>query len=124
MNIFEAASRKKLRFDLNGQISVEQLWSTSMTSLTDYEQQLTEVVEGYGKATRRSRKAKTVAQEQNELRLAIVTHILDVREAEQVEAEQAASNKAHNQKILELIQSKKENELQGKSIEELEAMLK
>jgi cytochrome P450 len=124
MNIFEAASRKKLRFDFNGQISVEQLWSATMPSLTDYEQQLTEVVEGYGKATRRSRKAKTVAQEQNELRLDIVTHILDVREAEQVEAETAQANKAHNQKILELIQGKKENELQGKSIEELEAMLK
>lgn len=124
MNIFEAASRKKLRFDINGQISTEQLWTASMTSLTDYEQMLTETVESYGKATRRSRKAKTAAQEQNELRLAIVTYILDVREAEQIEAEQAASNKAHNQKILELIQSKKENELQGKSIEELEAMLK
>lgn len=124
MNIFEKASRIKLRFDLNGQVSVEQLWSASMTSLTDYEQQLTEVVEGYGKATRRSRKSKTVAQELNELRLAIVTHILDVREAEQVEAETAAANKQHNQKILELIQSKKESELQGKSIEELEAMLR
>lgn len=124
MDIFEKASRVKLRFDLNGQISTEQLWSASMPSLTDYEQGLTETVEGYGKATRRSRKSKTAAQELHELRLAIVTHILDVREAEQVEAEQAASNKAHNQKILELIQSKKENELAGKTIEELEAMLK
>lgn len=124
MNIFEKASRIKLRFDINGNVSTEQLWNVSMSSLTDYEQFLTETVEGYGKATRRSRKAKTTAQELNELRLAIVTHILDVREAEQIEAEQAASNKAHNQKILELIQSKKENELAGKSIEELEALLK
>lgn len=124
MSIFEKASRLKLRFDLNGQISTEQLWTVSLPSLIDYEQSLTETVEGYGKATRRTRQAKTAAQELNELRLAIVTHILDVREAEQLEAANAANVKEHNQKILELIQSKKENELAGKSIAELEAMLK
>ena len=124
MDLFEKASRLKLRFDINGQISTEQLWSASMTSLADYEQSLTEIMESYGKATRRTRKAKTAAQELNELRLAIVSHILDVREKEQEDAENAATIKEHNQKILELIKSKKENELSNKSIEELEALLK
>lgn len=124
MNIFEKASRLKLRFDLNGQISTEQLWSAPISSLVDYEQNLTEVVESFGKSTRRTRKVRTEEQEKTELRLEIVTYILDVREKEQEEAQTAASNKAHNQKILELIQAKKENELSSKSIEELEALLK
>lgn len=124
MNIFEKASRIRLRFDIVGQVTVEQLWTVPMSILTDYEQELTETVDGYGKSTRRTRKAKTAAQELNELKLAIVTHILDVREQEIEDAANAAAIKEHNQKILSLIQSKKEEELAGKSIADLEAMLK
>ena len=118
------ALRLKLRFDISGSVSVEQLWDIKLTNLIDYEQRLTEVVEGYAKSTRRNRTRKTNEQLENELRLNLVTYVLDVREAEVEEAKQAAENKAHNQKILELIQSKKESELANKSIEELQAMLK
>jgi hypothetical protein len=124
MDNFEKASRLKLRFDISGSISTEQLWDIKLPHLIDYEQRLTEVVEGYAKSTRRNRTRKTNEQLENELRLSLVTYVLDVREAEAEEAKQAAENKAHNQKILELIQSKKENELASKSVEELEAMLK
>lgn len=123
-NIFEQASRQKLRFALNGSISTEQLWDSPMTALVDYEQSLTETCEGYAKSTRRTKTIRTKAQRENELRLAIVTHILDVREKEQEEAQNRAQIKEHNEKILLLIQSKKENELSSKTIEELEAMLK
>ena len=124
MNIFEKASRLKLRFNLEGTISVEQLWTAPMTRLVDYEQALTEVVESYGKSTRRTKKVRSVEQEANELRLAIITHILDVREAEVEEASNAAAVKEHNQKILELIKNKKDAALTEKTVEELEAMLK
>jgi hypothetical protein len=124
MNIFEKASRIKLRFDLNGQISVEQLWSVSMSALADYEQQLTEVVEGYGKSTRRSKKTRTEQQELNQLRLEIITYILDVRETELEAAKDEAANKANNQRILELIRSKQDQKLQEMSVEELEKLLK
>ncbi len=124
MNIFEKASRLKLRFDLNGQISTEQLWNASMSALADYEQQLSELVESYGKSTRRSRRNRTAEQELNTLRLEIVTHILDVREAEVEEAAVAAANKANNQRILELIKAKQDQKLAEMSVEELQAMLK
>lgn len=123
-NIFEKASRLKIRFDISGSISVEQLWDIKLSNLIDYEQNLTEVVEGYAKSTRRNRTRKTNEQLENELRLDLVTYVLDVREAEVEEAKVAQQNKEHNQKILALIQSKKENELATKSVEELEAMLK
>ena len=124
MNIFEKASRLRLRFNVEGNISVEQLWSAPMTRLVEYEQALTEVVEGYGKSTRRTKKVRSTEQEANELRLEIITYILDVREAEAELASTAADVKAHNQKILELIQSKKNEELTTKTVEELTAMLK
>jgi len=123
-NIFVEASRSKLRFGINGSISTEQLWDIPMTTLVDAEQALTEVCEGYAKSTRRTKRNRTKAQQENELRLKIVTYVLDVREAEQEAASLAAETKAHNQKILELIASKREGELASKSIEELEAMLK
>lgn len=124
MNVFEKASRIRLRFNLEGSISVEQLWTAPITRLVEYEQALTEVVEGYGKSTRRTKKVRSTEQEANELRLEIITYILDVREAEAELASTAADVKAHNQKILELIQSKKNEELTTKTVEELTAMLK
>ena len=123
-NIFETASRLKLRFDISGQISVEQLWDAKMPALVDYEQQLTEVVDGYGKSTRRTRAARTIAQEMNELRLEIVTYVLDIRERELEEAKNAASVKEHNQKILELIAQKQNQQLADMSIDDLQKMLK
>lgn len=124
MNIFEQASRVKLRFDVNGQISVEQLWTVNMQSLANYEQTLTEMVESYGKSTRRTRQTRTAEQNANELRLAIVTHILDVREQEAEAATNAAATKEHNQRILELIRAKQEQKLADMSEDELKALLK
>jgi len=124
MNIFEKASRIKLRFDLGGQITTEQLWTANMSVLATYEQQLTELVESYGKSTRRSRRNRTVEQDVNTLRLEIVSYILDVREAEVEEAAVAAANKANNQRILELIKAKQDQKLAEMSVEELQAMLK
>lgn len=124
MNSFEKASRLKLRFGVNGQISVEQLWDSKLSNLVDYEQELTELIESYGKSTRRSRTVRTKEQELNELRLEIVTYVLDVREKEKEDAENAASVKEHNQRILELIKNKKEEQLASLSVDELQAMLK
>lgn len=124
MNIFEQASRVKLRFDVNGQISVEQLWTVNMQSLANYEQTLTEMVESYGKSTRRTRQTRTAEQNANELRLAIVTHILDVREQEAEASTNAAATKEHNQRILELIRAKQEQKLADMSEDELKALLK
>jgi len=123
-NIFEKASRVALRFDLNGQISTEQLWKANLTALVDFEQQLTEVVESYGKSTRRTRQARTVAQETNELRLAIVTYIIDVREKEAEDAVNAAAIKEQRQKVLAEKLRRKEVALTTMSDEELDALLK
>ena len=124
MDIFQKATRLKLRFDLNGQVSTEQLWDANLDALTTYEEQLTEAVEAFGKSIRRKATAKTKAQELQELRLAVVTSILDIRIKEQEDAKLAADTKAHNARIMELIAKKQNEELEGKSLEELQAMLK
>lgn len=127
MNIFEQASRLKLRFNFRGNVGVEQLWDVKDSELGDlitYEEQLSEVVESYGKSPRRSASRKTKEQEMNELRLSIVSYILDTRIQEREDAAVATANKAHNQKIMDLIARKKDAELEAMSAEELEKLLK
>ena len=124
MNIFEQASREQLRFDLQGQISTEQLWKVNLDNLITYEEQLSGVVESYGKATRRKAGRKTKEQESNELRLAIVTSVLDTRVKEQEDAAEALKTKAHNQKIMDLIARKQDAELEEMSADDLKKLLK
>lgn len=124
MNVFEQASRERLRFDLSGQISTEQLWDVKLDNLISYEEGLAETVESYGKSTRREAGRKTKDQELNELRLAIVTAVLDTRIQEQETAKEALQNKAHNQKIMDLIAAKQDEELKSMSAEDLRKLLK
>ena len=81
------------------------------------------VVEVRG-STRRNKGRKTNQQTENELRLAIVTSILDTRIKEREEQAEIAETKAYNQKIMDLIAQKQETALGEKSIDELRAMLK
>jgi hypothetical protein len=55
-----------------------------------------------------------------DIALDILNTKVEEREAERKEAE----NKEHNQKILALIKEKQDDELKGKSVKELEKMLK
>lgn len=127
MSNFEQASRLKLRFNFRGNVGVEQLWDvkdSDLGELITYEEQLSEVVESYGKSTRRKAGRKTKDQELNELRLAIVSHILDTRIKEQEEATEALKNKARNQKIMDIIARKEDADLEAMSADQLRAMLK
>ena len=124
LNIFEQASRLQLRFDISGQLNTEQLWTVSMSKLIDYEAQLEEEIEKYGKKTRRSKSTISVAQKLTALRLAIVTHVIDIRQEELDAEKNAAEVKQHNQKILEIIKQKQDSALADMSVEELQKQLK
>jgi len=122
--IFAQATRNALRFDLQGNISTEQLWHVNLDNLIAYEERLAEIIESYGKSTRRRASRKTKDQTTNELRLAVVTAILDTRIKEQEEEKEAAANKLHNQKIMDLIAAKQEDEMKSMSVEDLQKLLK
>lgn len=59
-----------------------------------------------------------------QLRFDIVKDLYLTKKAEEKAAQDAAANKAHNQRILELIKQKQDESLANKSIEELEKLLK
>lgn len=123
MDIFKQASKEGLRVTTSkGNLTVEQLWSLSLDELDKLAVSLEEEHKASGKKsflTARSVKDKTA-----KLRFDVVLDILNTKVEEAEEARQKSEDKAHNQKIIELIQKKQDGELEGKSIKELEKMLR
>ena len=133
MNIFEQATRKKLRFETAvGLIAVEDLWdlplSVSITSSQKRKTSLDEVAKELNKAIRESgeqsfvKEVSTVATTL-QLQFDIVKHIIDVKLLERKAAAELREHKERQQKLMAIIEEKQDQELKGKSLEELKAEL-
>jgi hypothetical protein len=109
MNIFEAASRNKVRFASDrGELTTEQLWDLNLTSLDkvarDVNKELKSVTEDSFIATKvDARKAPL------ELKLEIVKFVIDEKLAE-AEARKTAAEKALKKKVLEEALANRQNE--------------
>jgi len=123
MSDFKQASRVGLRFQTNrGNLTTEQLWELSLTDLDTLAVHLETEVEQSSKKSfllKKTEKSKTA-----KLKFDIVIDILTTLVEEKEAASKQKETKEHNQKILNLIANKQEQDLQGKSVEELTAMLK
>ena len=127
-NIFEQASREALRFDSpKGQLHVEDLWrlplqsATGKANLNDLAIALNKkIVEGSISFVEPS----TAPNKELQLKFDVVRHIINVRVAEAKIEREASDRAAQKQKILEILARKKDAALEGKSTEELEAMIK
>lgn len=123
--MFDQATRLKLRFESNkGLLSVEQVWDLNLSSLNEMAKGLSRQVKAAGDDEENFIGAKSTVDTQLQLRFDIVKHIIAVKLKERDESATAAERKANNQVILDLIQRKKQQELENKSVEELEALLK
>lgn len=120
-NIFEFATRNKLRFPFKGQISVEDLWELPLKSLDTIFKALNAQVK---QAKEESLlETKTAEDTVLEVQIAIIRHIVSVKQEEKKLREQAAENKAQRERIMSIIADKKDEALKNSSIEELEKML-
>jgi acyl-CoA reductase-like NAD-dependent aldehyde dehydrogenase len=120
-NLFEMATRKKFRFPFKGTISVEDLWDLSVKNLDT-------VFKALNAEAKQANEESLLAVKSDEdtileAKIAIVKHIVSVKQAEETEKVKAAANRAQARRIQELIANKQDEVLQGKSIEELQAML-
>jgi hypothetical protein len=129
MNIFEQATRAKLRFDSpQGQLSVEDLWELPLTSTSSAKANLDAIAIGLQRALREVGEivsfVKPVVQKTNDfqLRFDVVKHIIDVKVAERDAEAEAKSRREKKQRVLEIIESRKDEELRGKSLDELTAL--
>lgn len=130
MNIFEQASKEKLRFATeSGNLSVEDLWDLPITSqkklnLKNIATNLQSIIkESPANALDFLETASTV-DPIVQLKFDIVKHIVIVKQTEAKEKSAAKVTETHNAELKELIKLKKQEQLAGKSIEELEALLK
>lgn len=126
--MFEAASRLKFRFESpKGLLSVEDLWDLPLTSNTG-KANLDDIAKGIYrqmKTTGDDVSFVTPAQKSdasNEVKLDILKHIIAVRVAERDAAALAAANREKKQQLLALIAQKENDQLAGKSLDELKAL--
>lgn len=120
-NIFEYATRNKVRFSFRGLISVEDLWDLSLTNLDSIYKEL-------NKQSKQSEEEsllniKTQEDELLNVQIEIVKYIVSVKLAEKEAREKASAKKAQKQKIMSIIAAKQDEELQNSSIDDLQKML-
>ena len=120
-NIFEYASRNKVRFPFKGMISVEDLWDLSLTNLDSIYKTLNKQVKQAEEDSLLSTKASVDTE--LEVQIAVIKHIVSVKLSEHEAREKAAVKKAQKQKIMSIIAAKQDEALQNSSISDLQKML-
>ena len=120
-NMFEFATRNKMRFPFKGQISVEDLWDLRVEDLDTVFKSLNKQV----KQTKEESLLTTKTTEDTILdtQIAIVKYIFDVKVQEANARLIEKERKEQKQKIMSILATKQEQELQNKSVEELQKML-
>lgn len=123
MDNFKLASQQKLRFQTTkGLLSVEQLWDLSLDELDALAVSLE--IE-HKQSAKKSFLVKTSTKDKTaQLRFDLVIDILNTLVAEQEAMTEAQEIKEHNKKIISLIAEKQDESLKGKSIKQLENMLR
>lgn len=130
MEMFEEASRRKIRFDSSrGLLSVEDLWDLPLTGARrgttlddiaiDLSQRVRDTVDTVSFV---NPSAEDSDKAELALKFEVVKHIIRVRVAERDELRAAADRREKKQKLLELIARKQDDELAGKSVDELRVL--
>ena len=122
--MFESAVRNKYRFPFNGLISVEDLWDLNVEKLDTVFKTLNAQVKTQKEDSLLSTATKSREEIELENKIEIVKHIVAVKLAEREERAKSKERKEYKQKIMQLIEEKKDKALGDLSIEQLEALLK
>jgi hypothetical protein len=120
-NMFEVATRCKFRFPFRGQISVEDMWDLDLVHLDSIFKKLNSQVKQANEESLLV--TKTKEDETLSTMIEIVKYIVSVKLAEENARLQAREKREKKQRIMEIIASKQDEALQGKSVDELQAMI-
>lgn len=121
--MYKEASKQRLRVQTSkGLLTVEQLWDLSLNELDSIAVILDESLKSSKNKSFLSK--RTVADKGLKLQFDIVFDIMQTKSEEAETAKIAREDKEHNEKIINLISEKKDGELKGKSIKELEKLLR
>ncbi len=121
--MYKEALQKKLRFKTNkGIITIEDLFDLSLQNLNTLAIMLDEKV---NEAPKKSFIEELPAEENDdELRFNIVKDVINIKLKARKDSIDKAQKDAQKKRIAKLIAKKQDEALEGKSIEELQAMLK
>lgn len=124
MEIFEKASRLKLRFDTPvGALSAEDLWDLPLQSKSG-RANLDDVARALHRRLKNDENVSFVEPERKsdetvQLGFDVVKHVIEVKMEENKKAAEARANAQKRDRILEIIAGKEDEGLKDKSIEEL-----
>jgi len=124
MNLFEYATRNKLRFkSTRGEITVEDLWDVPLRSKDDFN--LNSIAKAASKAWKDISEesfvetAKTTQHTRLELALDVVKYVIETKLAEEAAAQKRAENKLEKEKLLKILAEKQDGKLSELSEREL-----
>lgn len=119
--MFEQATRMKLRFEHKGVCSVEDLWDLPLEDLDEMYRVLNRQLKETKEDSLLGQKEET--DKILDLKVEILKHIVKVRLDEQKAREDDSLRRARKQQLMEIIARKQDEELEGKSIEELNELI-
>jgi hypothetical protein len=121
MNIFEIVTRNKIRFPYKGSASVEDLWDLPVEELDKLYRALNRQRKNSDEDS--LLKPSNKVSSSLDIQIDIIKHIVETKETERVSNETSAIRSQEKQKILAIINAKKNEELSNKSIDELTEMV-
>lgn len=122
MSLFEKAAKQKLRFNSNkGQLTVEDLFDLSLTSLDNIAKAVNRKLKD--EAEESFIQKKSTSSTELELQLDILKYIIEYKTGIEEANKKRAETVARKQQIEEILMRKKSQQLEDLSVDELQAML-
>lgn len=120
-NLFELATRSKMRFPFKGMISVEDLWDLSLTNLDS----VFKTLNAEAKKSEEESLLNTKSKEDEEIsnKIEIVKYIVSVKLDEKKKREDAKKNAEMRQRLLEIKAKRQDAALENMSDEDLDKAL-
>ena len=119
MDIFQKAIKRKIRFQYNGVLTVEDLYDLRPKSLDELYRELAKNSNEGGEGLLDVSREET----DNTLRMELVKAVFEDKAKDAERARKAMSTRAQKEKIREIIAEKQDGALRDKSLEDLRAML-
>lgn len=124
MDLFECSTRKKDRFNSPiGLATIEDLWDIDMEVIDAIAQGLYKQTKDGEIVSFINAPETSKVSLDNKRKFEVVKRVIEVRLADRDKAEKAAATRGKKQRILEMLEEKKDEDLKGQSVEELERLL-
>lgn len=121
MDVFEKALKLKVRFEHKGVLSTEDLWDLSLTDLDVIYRKLKSASRNFSEDSLLN--TKKPEDTLLDLKIEIVKHVFETKQAENEERRVKAQRKAQKEKLMEVLEQRQNAELLNKTPEEIQKMI-